>query len=368
MYVSASVLFMGQMITSLTNIDHHFEPLWWFIIYSLAVSICVCGGKAFWRVNFVLAVISLLIIVIYILGCLPYVNLPKYAYLNESSSKRMNGGMASFLSNLPFVMWWFIGVECINAATNDALEPKKSVPRGYVSCMTILSVTAFCTYLCAISMPPGIEKLSFSPSPLNHGFKVMFGDQFSWVGTCLSLPATFATILGFVYAYGRRIRSMGESMLFPKVLGTSVLGYNTADVALLAGSVAGYAVCVALKYNTSKLSPDAFQICVLASCLTYCANFTCYIIFKSQYARFQREFKSPLGHYGAILGIFVFAMVFVGSAFFQNDSYQSLQWFLLICVIFAFYYYCSASRYEYFSSEEQEVLFAMYTSMRKFKE
>ncbi len=133
----------------------------------------------------------------------------------------------------------------------------------------------------------------------------------------------------------------------------------------MVGSVIGYIICAALKYSTSSYTQDAFGICVLASCMTYSAVLLCYVVFQFKFKRFDRAFKSPLQYYGAVLGICIFGLVFIGAAFFQDDNYQSLVWFIVICIMFAVYYYLVASRSEFFSPEEQKVLFAMYIANSK---
>jgi ethanolamine permease len=121
-------------------------------------------------------------------------------------------------------------------------HPKTTIPAGYLTCVGTLFCTCFGVLLVAVAQKPGVVELQAALNPLNYGFMNMFGCS-PEVATLLSLPATYATAFGFLYCYGRQLRSMGKSGLLNHYMGTELVSRDTPVVALLVGSLVGFGLC-----------------------------------------------------------------------------------------------------------------------------
>jgi ethanolamine permease len=124
-----------------------------------------------------------------------------------------------------------VGVESINLACQDIQEPKKNIPKGYLFCIGTLLSTCVCTLFVAASLPPGVFTLQDSLTPLNYGFRHMFqcSDE---VASLFSLPALYATAFGFIFCFGRQLRSMGNSGIINSTIGVSWEKRQTPVIAL----------------------------------------------------------------------------------------------------------------------------------------
>lgn len=347
------------MISDLLGTDKSLEPLYWLATYLISVAICIHGGRIFWYVNRILAVISVLVIVIYIFSSLPFVNFER-----KSEVRWFVGGSDSFLKNLPHLVWFFIGIEFVNNGTKDCNKPLTTVPFGYVSGILTLLVTSMCIFLISISLQSW-ESLSNELDPLSKGFSVAFSCG-PHVSLLLSLPAVFATNFGFIFAFGRILYSLGQANILPSVFGLHCISNSTPDVALMLGSLLGFTFNCLYQYASFPI-PELFELCGLASAFTYCTLLGSYIIFSHQFSHLTRSFGSVFGVTGAIFGILIFCLLWISIAGFQS-SFVTTYYFIGVWLVLTLYYYTVVRHHQYFCSEEQEVLFQTYVSKCKFYE
>ena len=163
LYVSASALSLGQIISSILPSLNPYQPVLWLLFYLTALPIHIYGGKYFWKFNNILAIISFVVIIIYCLGSLPYTNFMHYASTSDGKS------FDSFIAVLPLAAWFFVGVEAVSMASDDTKEPKKNIPRGQIACICTLFITAISVLFVCCSLPTGIDDLTNTLAPLNTG-------------------------------------------------------------------------------------------------------------------------------------------------------------------------------------------------------
>jgi amino acid transporter len=354
-YVASSAMSIGQMIGAVVGTGRNWEPLYWILFYVSALAIHCWGGKTFWRINLGMAIVSFLIILLFIFGAAHWGNFTSYASLEHETGRAawFAGGGSEFMRVLPIPAWFFVGVESINLACQDIGEPKKNIPRGYLSCIGTLLLTCVGVLFVAVSLPPGVMELQGELNPLNAGFRLLLNCSEA-VATLLALPALYATAFGFMFCYGRQLRSMGNSGILPHYLGESDERRKTPVRALLFGSGIGLSVNTLVHFVPS-VGAQLFNICMLGAFSAYFAQFVSYVVFGTLLSNIKREFKSPLGVAGAVYGSAVFLLAFIGIAFFQ-ENYIALIVFVSYVALVTVYYFFVVKHRQFFSNEEKEVL------------
>ncbi len=74
-----AVIFLGSF-THDAGLSHHtVEPAWWCLMFGIAMTISLVGGKLFWNCNKMLACAAIGVLLIYILGSFAAVNYNEYA-------------------------------------------------------------------------------------------------------------------------------------------------------------------------------------------------------------------------------------------------------------------------------------------------
>lgn len=119
LYVTASVIPFGEMMSIAFDVDERYDPLWWLFFFVTACAIHIYGRKLFWRINLVMGLGSLLLILVFVFGSIHFED------FNENASPRSDRRHFSsygFFKNMPFSTWFYIGVEMLPIAAIDALE------------------------------------------------------------------------------------------------------------------------------------------------------------------------------------------------------------------------------------------------------
>ena len=127
LYVASSGIFLCQLIATVSGITSpEMIPVMCLAFYVSATGVTIIGGYTFWRFTTFLAIVSFLILILYMLGSLPWVNL--HAYADSSSVTGLDdtlypnqyfiGGAEKFMLILPLASWFYVGVESLNMAAS----------------------------------------------------------------------------------------------------------------------------------------------------------------------------------------------------------------------------------------------------------
>jgi len=183
--------------------------------------------------------------------------------------------------------------------------------------------------------------------------------------TLFTLPATYATAFGFIYAYGKLIVAMAGSKLLPGIFNRRLSSSDSPYVALIFGSAVGYSICI-LVYFVPFIGLQLFNICMLSAFVAYSSQCFGYIMLQTKFQNLPRKFRSPLGVYGAIYSLSVWLLGFLSIAAFQGDNQFALIVFVCICSLVLVYYFLVARHGQTFSADERKILFVAHVINRKF--
>ena len=191
----------------------------------------------------------------------------------------------------------------------------------------------------------------------------MFGIS-STMASLFTIPATYATAFGFIYAYGKLLIAMAESKLFPHWLQRRSHS-GSPGVALAAGSALSFLVC-GLVYFVPGVDRHLFNICILNAFISYSAQCVGYIYLRTRFSNIKREFRSPLGIYGAVYCLLVSLLGAVSVIGFQDDNQVAFITVLCIVFLLTLYYFTYAKSRQTFSDEERKILFVAHVINRTY--
>lgn len=295
--------------------------VWWIGTYLLFMALNMAGVALTFRVTLVVTLVSLAILLFFCIAALPSVDFNRWAMnIAADGSELPNGGGAflpmgvnSILACLPFAVWLYLAIEELPMASEEAIDPKRDMPRGIMFALGTLIATAF---LIAIINPAiqgvGAHHLGQSGEPVLDGFRAMFGGVGADILGLIALSGLVASFHAILFAQGRQIFALSRSGYLPRFLSLTHSARKTPIIAMIFGCGIGLAFMIGLTaFSGSKGVSDAriggllLNMAVFAAMLSYLSRAAAFLVLRKKHADLPRPFVSPLGAPGAWITIVI---------------------------------------------------------------
>ncbi len=340
------VVGIGGYLGAIFGTPETFEPLWWLAAYAVFVGLNVAGVEVTFRFTVLITVLALGVLVVFWIAALPHFDLTWALNVDPEPGRGpwLPFGTKGVLSALPFAIWFFLAIEQLPLAAEEAHAPARDLPRGLLYGLLTLVVSAFLTLLLSSGIAPGASGLGTSAEPLFEGFKTIFG---AGIGSkLLALVAVTGLIASFhsiIFAYGRQIFSLSRAGYFPRWLSRTHRRRKTPHIALFAGAALGYAVA----YGIHALGPEhpvgavLLNMAVFGAVIAYALQMLSFILLRLRLPTIDRPYRSPLGIPGAVVALAI-ALVTLVALFVTDPIYRKVVigaavWYGLGLLWFALY-------------------------------
>lgn len=315
------------------------QPLWWAGCYAFFVGLNVVGVEASFRFTVVVTALALGILVVFWIGAIPHFDLS--LAVGEGWFPK---GAAGVLAAMPFAMWFFLAIEELPLAAEEAHDPVRDVPRALVYGQVTLIIAAVLTLILSASIPPGAAAIAGSQEPLFDGFKTIFGDGIGAKALALiAVTGLVASFHGIVFAYGRQIFSLSRAGYFPRFLSLTHPTRKTPHVALIGGAMVGFGVAclIHLLGSENPVGAVLLNMAVFGAVLSYMLQMLSFLVLRRRMPDIARPYRSPVGVPGAAFALLI-ALVCFGSLFVSDPVYRRVVlatavFYALGIAYFAFY-------------------------------
>jgi ethanolamine permease len=165
----------------------------------------------------------------------------------EATRDALPHGWSGAFAAIPFAIWFYLAIEGVANAAEEARHPQRDVAIGFGSAMATLVVLAIAVFFGAIGVAgwhaivypsPGADP-SDKPLPLAMGHAVTEGSWLYGMLVGIGLFGLLASFHGILLAAGRATMALGRASYAPRVLGRIHPSTGTPVVALLANLVVG---------------------------------------------------------------------------------------------------------------------------------
>jgi len=307
-------------------------PLWWLGAYALFVGLNVRGVELTFRVAILTTLVALGVLVVFAIVALPHFSwdLALSVEPQPGESRFLPHGWTGVLWALPFAMWFFLAVEELPLAAEEARDPVRDLPRSLGWALATLVLTAFVVLFANSGVDPGAAGVGASDEPLFLGFRAIFGDD---VGArLLSLVAVAGLIASFhsiIYAYGRNIFALSRAGYFPHWLSRTHGEHQTPHVALVVGAVLGFLVALVIEYSDAvfgqvPVGAVLLNMAVFGALISYLLQALAFIALRRRFPDLERPHRSVFGVPGAWLALGLSGVTLV--CLFLNPDYRVGVW------------------------------------------
>ncbi len=316
-------------------------PLWWAVFYAVFVGLNVMGAEASFKFTVAITVIALGILVVFWIGAIPKFDLDLALNIepDEGGSKWFPFGLGGIFPALPFAIWFYLAIEELPLAAEEAHDPKRDMPKGILLGLLTLTIAAFLTLFLNSGIEPGAKEVGTSLEPLFLGFNTIFGGVGAKVLALIAVAGLVASFHTIIYAYGRNIYSLSRAGYLPHWLSPTHGGRKTPHVALLAGALLGYIAAYIIYENSdTNVGAALLVMAVFGAVISYFMQMVSFVLLRKNLPDIERPYRSPLGNAGAVVAAIIALVSFV--SLFFNEDYRpgvigTVIWFAAGCIYFA---------------------------------
>ena len=329
--------------------------VWWIILYAIFLAVNISGASLSFKFSIVvtfiaLAVIALFTIMAIVDGKFSFDNLTNIAP-EAGNSTFLPMGLWAIVAAMPFAMWFFLGIEELPLAAEEAHNPARDIPKAGILGLGTLVITA----TLVLVLNPGVtgsSKIATSGEPLLDGFRAMLPNaNVAALLAAFALIGLFASLQGIMFAYGRNIYSLSRAGYLPQSL--SLTGKRkTPYVALIVGAVVGFAALLWAQYGGATAGAVVLNIAVWGAVIAYMLQMVSYLLLKKNMSHLKRPYKSPVGSAGAWVAGILALVVFIGQLI--NPAYRQAIIAIAIVYILGLLYFGLVARKRLVMSPEEE--------------
>lgn len=327
---AAIACFIGAYCESLFGIGGWMVYLFCYVLF---MGIHLKGAGEALKIMFVITAIAAVALLVFILSMIPHFNRANLFNIAVSD----HAGASAFLplgymgiwAAVPYAIWFFLAVEGVPLAAEEAKDPTKSLPRGLIGSMLILAAFALLILFLGAGAA-GADLLKDSGAPLVDALVAVYGEN-TWLAgfvNFVGLAGLIASFFSIIYAYSRQIFALSRAGYLPTSL--SLTNKNKAPyLAIIIPGIIGFLLSLTGEGDLLIL------MAVFGATISYVLMMLSHIKLRISRPDIHRPYKTPGGIVTSSIAL-VLAAIAVIAGFLVDPKV----WFMAagIYVVFIAYF------------------------------
>jgi ethanolamine permease len=204
--------------------------------------------------------------------------------------------LTGIFAAIPFAIWFFLAIEGAAMAAEETKDPKRTIPRAYISGILTLVVLAFGVMIMAGGVGDW-TRLSSINDPLPQAMKAVVGDSSSWLHMLvwIGLFGLVASFHGIILGYSRQFFALARAGYLPRSL-ARLSRFQTPHVAILAGGVIGIAAIYSdglINLQGMSLTAAMITMAVFGAIVMYIMSMLSLFRLRRLEPGLERTFRAP---------------------------------------------------------------------------
>ena len=243
----------------------------------------------------VLAIFELLVFMGVVAPGFSFANFVKDGWAGEDSFSVAS--IAGIFAAIPFAIWFFLAIEGVAMAAEEAKDPKRSIPIAYTTGIMTLVVLAIGVMVFAGGAGDW-KTLSNINDPLPQAMKMIVGESSGWLHMLvwLGLFGLVASFHGIILGYSRQIYAQARAGYLPGWLGSVHPKFKTPHRAIIAGGVIGIAAIFSdelLQFGGQTLTANIVTMSVFGALLMYIMSMAALFKLRKNEPNLVRTYRTP---------------------------------------------------------------------------
>ena len=198
---------------------------------------------------------------------------------------------------IPFAIWFFLAIEGVAMAAEEAKDPRRSIPIAYIG--GILTLLALAVGVMFFAGGAGDwTKLANLNDPLPQAMKIVVGSSSGWLHMLvwLGLFGLVASFHGIIIGYSRQLFALARAGYLPAALGRVHPTRQTPHVAILAGGGVGIAAIFSdqlVTFGGQSLTANIVTLSVFGAIVMYILSMASLFKLRRDQPDMARPFRAP---------------------------------------------------------------------------
>ena len=298
---AAIVIFIGGYVEALGLFGLTSGWPVYLVSYVIFVGIHLRGVGEALKVMFAITAVAVVGLVIFVIAMVPKFDAGNLFDIDPTAAAGASDfipyGWAGVLAALVYGIWFFLAIEGVPLAAEEARDPRKDMPRGIITGMLVLLVFAALMLLLAPG-GAGSSTIAESDNPLPEALRAAYGGD-TWaadVVNYIGLAGLVASFFSIIFAYSRQLFALSRAGYLPRVLSTTGK-QRTPWVALIVPGTIGFllATFVSLAVGPALAGARMIQIAVFGATVSYILMTLSHIVLRRREPDMERPYRTPGG-------------------------------------------------------------------------
>ncbi len=355
---AAIAVFIGAYVDSLIGVG---GPLVYLVFYLAFIGVHLYGVGEALKLMFAITAIAALALLAFVIGMIPKFDAGNLTNIAVDASKSgasdfLPLGYAGVWSALVFGIWFFLAIEGVPLAAEEARDPKRDMPKGLIAGMACL--LAFAAFVLLLAPGgAGADQLKESGNPLVDAVKEAYGGSNALSGfvNVVGLFGLVASFFSIIFAYSRQTFALSRAGYLPKGLSVTS-GRKVPVIALVLPGAVGFILAA-----ITEAGDRMIQIAVFGATVSYVLMMLSHIVLRVREPDLERPYRTPGGIVTSGVGL-VLACAAVIAVFLVDQKAA----FITLGVYAAFIaYFLLYSRHHLVASAPEEEFAAIEASEKE---
>ncbi|MEJ2061329.1 MAG: ethanolamine permease [Gammaproteobacteria bacterium] len=200
----------------------------------------------------------------------------------------MPHGIGGIFAAIPFAIWFYLAIEGLAMAAEEAHEPKRTIPKGFIAAIATLVILALGVMFIAGGVGDW-HQLSDKDYPLPAAMAMAVGKDSGWVHMLvgIGLFGLIASFHGIIIGYSRQMFALARAGYLPGFLAKVHPRFQTPHWALIAGGVIGI---IALY---SGKTDELITMAAIGAVVMYIISMISLFVLRKTAPEMHRPYKVP---------------------------------------------------------------------------
>ncbi len=260
------------------------------------------------------------------------------------------GSISGIVAAIPFAIWFFLAIEGVAMAAEEAEDPRKTIPKAYIAGILTLVVLALGVMVFAGGAGDW-KALSNINDPLPQAMKMIVGENSGWLHMLvwIGLFGLIASFHGIILGYSRQIFALSRAGYMPKYFGAINDKFKTPHRAIIAGAVVGVLAIAGdeFQFAGQTLTANLITMSVFGAIVMYILSMMSLFQLRKTEPKLDRPFKAIAYPLFPAIALIIAAISLVTMIYFN----QQLSMIFFGLMVLGFVYFSMTQHHRDASSD-----------------